>query len=144
MENASKALIIAGAILLSILIIAMGVYFLNVSQEIIPENPLGDVEIQQFNSKFEDYEGESVNGSKVKTLLTTLRTHNIANQDDKSRRVGLNIDIPDAKVNKDRDNITTSDITTASGKVKAGQTYTVELEFDDNSGLVDMINISEK
>ena len=73
MENASKALIIAGAILLSILIIAIGMYIYTSSQATI-QNSMTDMntqEIQAFNSNFTTYEGKQT-GSQVKALLQKL------------------------------------------------------------------------
>lgn len=69
MENASKALIIAGAILLSISIIALGMFALNSVTGSIPDEPLKDVEISQFNSTFDKYVGSNVSGSRVRSLL---------------------------------------------------------------------------
>jgi len=73
MENASKALIIAGAILLSILIIAIGMYIYTSSQATI-QNSMTDMntqEIQAFNSNFTAYEGKQT-GSQVKALIQKL------------------------------------------------------------------------
>lgn len=58
MENASKALIIAGAILLSILIIALGVFVFNQAKSAVGNTGLSDQEVAAFNSKFDSYEGK--------------------------------------------------------------------------------------
>ena len=55
MENASKALIIAGAILLAILLITLGILVYNQAAGVINSNAMSDVEIQQFNQKFLQY-----------------------------------------------------------------------------------------
>ena len=67
MENASKALIIAGAIILSILIIALGMAVFNMAS-----NPAQDAAAsiesqaaQAFNSTFEPYIKENITGSSV-------------------------------------------------------------------------------
>ncbi|MCR5185982.1 MAG: hypothetical protein K6D97_02555 [Clostridia bacterium] len=73
MENASKALIIAGAILLSILIIAIGMYIYSSAQAQV-ENSITNMstsEIEGFNSTFTSYQGEQT-GSQVKALLNRL------------------------------------------------------------------------
>ena len=73
MENASKALIIAGAILLSILIIAIGMFIYTSSQSTINESmiQMSTQEIEAFNSQFTIYEGDQ-SGSKVKSMISKL------------------------------------------------------------------------
>lgn len=72
MENASKALIIAGAILLSILIIALGIFIFNQARGAINTNTLDSTEIATFNDPITQYTGESVLGSSVRSLVTKL------------------------------------------------------------------------
>ncbi len=73
MENASKALIIAGAILLSILIIAIGMYIYTSSQATITQSMDGMTtsELEAFNSNFTSYAGAQT-GSQVKALIGRL------------------------------------------------------------------------
>ena len=80
MENASKALIIAGAILLSILIIALGVYIFNMAKSSTNTDSLSSLELSTFNSQFTQYEGEQL-GSSVKALLTAIIASNKTNED---------------------------------------------------------------
>ena len=75
MENASKALIIAGAILLSILIIALGVFVFNQAKSAVGNTGLSDQEVAAFNSKFDSYEGKQ-KGSSVKALVNTVKNYN--------------------------------------------------------------------
>ena len=65
MENASKALIIAGAILLAIVIISLGLIVVNNVRNVTDNTNLSEQEIQSFNAKFTAYEGDSVAGSRV-------------------------------------------------------------------------------
>lgn len=74
MENASKALIIAGAILLSILIIALGVFIFNMARSSIDTNALDSVTISTFNEPLTQYEGKTV-GTSVKSLLSNVITN---------------------------------------------------------------------
>lgn len=73
MENASKALIIAGAILLSILIIAIGMYIYNSSTKSINDavSQISQQEVSTFNNQFSMYEGKQV-GTNVKALINKL------------------------------------------------------------------------
>ena len=73
MENASKALLIAGAILLSILIIAIGMFIYNSAQSTV-NNSLTSMttqEVDAFNNQFVSYEQEQ-SGSNVKALIGRL------------------------------------------------------------------------
>lgn len=77
MENASKALIIAGAILLAILIIALGVFIFQRAQNSASDlGGLDETKVQSVNQKYENYEGSSVTGSDVRALMTKVRTNN--------------------------------------------------------------------
>ena len=69
MENASKALIIAGAILLSILLISLGIMIFNQAQDTINNSGMSQAEKSAFNQKFIKYEGDNQKGSVVKSLL---------------------------------------------------------------------------
>lgn len=73
MENASKALLIAGAILLCILIIAIGMFIYNSAQSTITDSltSMSTQEIDAFNNQFVSYEG-SQTGSNIKALMGRL------------------------------------------------------------------------
>jgi len=70
MENASKALIIAGAILIAILIVSLGILiFNNFARKAQDSANMDEQEIAAFNSKIKPYLGNSVAGSQVNALL---------------------------------------------------------------------------
>ena len=73
MENASKALIIAGAILLSILLISLGIMIFTQAQDTVNNSGMSDAEIQTFNSKLQKYESTAgISGSQVKTMINEI------------------------------------------------------------------------
>jgi len=78
MENASKALIIAGAILLAIVIISLGLVVVNNVRNVTDNTNLSEQEIQSFNAKFIAYEGENVSGSRVNSLIQQVISTNQA------------------------------------------------------------------
>lgn len=123
MENASKALIIAGAILLAILLISLGIMIFNQAQDTVNNSGMTQAEITTFNNKFLKYEGTQ-KGSVVKSLVNEV----IASNADSSN--------PVVKVNGTGGGITTSDIDTTA-------TYTVALEYNSN-GRVANITYSTK
>jgi len=75
MENASKALIIAGAILLSILIIGLGMSVYNNATSSTSSANLDSTEVQAHNSKFLSYSGRQ-KGSNVRALINAIRSNN--------------------------------------------------------------------
>ena len=76
MENASKALIIAGAILLAILLISLGMMVLNKATGILDSEQLDQAAVTTFNQKFTKYEGEKVKGSNVRSLISEVAAYN--------------------------------------------------------------------
>ena len=76
MENASKALIIAGAILLAILIIALGVFIFNQASDTANTDQLVSIEADSHNRTFQNYEGSGKKGSQVNSLIDEIRKNN--------------------------------------------------------------------
>ena len=129
MENVSKALIIAGAILLAILLISLGILIFNQAQDTVNNSGMSQAEITAFNNKFLKYEGNRQKGSVVKSLINEV----LASNSDSS--------LPDVTVSVDGETKTsTSDIDTK-------KEYKVELEYEntadsDNLGYVKNIKIT--
>lgn len=71
MDNASKALIMAGAILLAVAIVGLGVYLFSLSQGLIDtaESSLGGLTTELQNNELLKYEGERVRGTQVRKLV---------------------------------------------------------------------------
>lgn len=81
MENASKALIIAGSILIAIMIISLGIYIFKQYSSFTKENAdLSEQEISAFNSKITAYLGEGISGSQVNALLQYCLANNMSAQ----------------------------------------------------------------
>ncbi len=126
MENASKALIIAGAILLAILLISLGIMIFSQAQDTVNNSGMSKAEIETFNSQFLKYEGDR-KGSVVKTMVSEAIA---SNADDNHKNNSATV-----KVNGS-DSITTSGIDTT-------KTYKVEMEYGTN-GRINNIKYSEK
>ena len=90
MENASKALIIAGAILLSILIIAIGMYIYTSSHNSISEagSQISEQEKTSFNQQWNTYEGAQ-GGNNVKSLLQKVIANCNTNKEEDQRLVDI-------------------------------------------------------
>lgn len=135
MENASKALIIAGAILLAILIISLGILIFGQAKGVIDGNAMSDVEIQQFNGKFTMYEGERVRGATVNSMLQTVLANNVSADDDNRKvkiegNAGISMEISDTSI--------------PANKAKTGAIYKVTCNYgtgNGNKGLVTSISV---
>ena len=120
MENASKALIIAGAILISILIVGLGVIIYSNVSGIAQGQTLDSQEITAHNSPFTGYFGDYVSGSNVKALLTQVQANNsAANRNDET--VGNYIYVVDG-----------SGAAITSSSIKTGKMYYVRLPQADS------------
>lgn len=70
MENATKALLIAAAVLLTILIISLALVIINKSQTSSDmDSTLSEIEVQTLNSKYKQHEGRC-GGTTVKQILS--------------------------------------------------------------------------
>ena len=109
MENASKALIIAGAIILSILIIALGMYIYQQASGAAQGTNLDPQKAQAYNAEFISYEGVRT-GTDVKQLVGAIINHNRVNQDDTSRLILIEDAAGDATRDPDDTNWTTNKV----------------------------------
>ena len=128
MENASKALIIAGAILLAILIISLGIMIYNQASGVVNNNAMTEVEVTSFNQKFEQYMGDKVRGANVNSLVNAVKTNNMAT-DDESEQVTVTGDVQVDKTGK------------VTGSASTGKTYKVEATTYTTGGLIETISV---
>lgn len=136
MENATKALLIAAAVLVAIIIISLGVYVVSLAQNQMEgaESGLNDVEIQSFNSTYKSYEGKSVSGTKVKALVDAVYNHNLT-ESDESRKIEL-VDGTNATIlAKEQED------PTQKPAIKTGKRYSVTCVPEKKSGLITKIQI---
>ena len=87
MENASKALIIAGAILLAILIIGLGMFIYNQAADTLGSADISGQQVDSYNREFIQYEGTR-QGSQVRTLINNIKAHN-RNAGDPSQQIQI-------------------------------------------------------
>lgn len=130
MENASKALIIAGAILLAILLISLGILVFNQASQSANANALTEAQKTAFNEKFTKYEGDKVKGSMVKTMIQEVTASN-SNED--------NVD----SYGKIAVKYGATDITTDMSAIKTNKSYKVVVKLNTTKGIVEQITISD-
>ena len=137
MENASKALIIAGAILLSILLISLGIMVYRQAAGVVDSNAMDEVAVSAFNQKFEQYVGDNIRGANVNALMRAVVQNNLTNASDTSKQVTLNAS--SAEWNGTKPN---SKITAASGSALTGKSYKVATTQDTKSGYITTITVT--
>lgn len=125
MENASKALIIAGAVLLAILVLSLMIYMVSSGGDFLLSSTGNEQnEAKTFNSRFLKYESSNdkkTSGEDVKQLLKDV---NAINKDE-----------------DDTNNITLTGLTT-SNEIRNNREYNVTLSYSEETGKVNSINIS--
>lgn len=138
MENATKALLIAAAILIAIVVITLGVFVLGKGSTLVKDNSdMSDVEISTYNSKFEAYFGTNVRGAQVNQLISAINQHNKANGDDESKQILVTGDFSG------------DGIESITDKAETGKAYKVDVDNDGgkgytSGGLIKTIKITKK
>lgn len=148
MENATKGLMIAGAILIAIVLIGIGVMLITQAQGVLDESTtqFDQLTVQTFNSKFVNYEGTQ-KGSNVKALIDNVNTSNLsaANEDtylEKGVNVVFDSAIGATNIIGNVEDYDTVAATRAKSKINSGQTYYVAIRTA-KTGLVCEIGISQ-
>ncbi len=141
MENASKALIIAGAILLAILIISLGIMIYRQASGVVDSNAMDEVAVSTFNEKFQQYAGENIRGANVNALINSIVQNNLSNSGDESKQVHLTVTATNWNGTKPSDAIVTSN--TASGSAQTGRSYEITTTPDPQSGYITTITIKD-
>lgn len=127
MENASKALIIAGAILVSILLISVGVLVMQ-SMNPMTEQAQSQTEgmgIKTFNAQFTGYEGEGRTAAQIRALISDVKANNAVN--DNVKLVKTDSATADA--------FTISDVSNS-------KKYKVTLHYNSSTGYIDYIIVA--
>ena len=124
MENASKALLIAGSILIVILLIAVGMMVFGGAQSNIEGSisSMSTQEVEAFNNQYLMYNGDQ-KGSSVKSMINKVIANN-SNED--GRDITINSEEPTGDLLNDYVNT---------------KTYKVSFDYDTTSGAIKNINI---
>jgi len=151
MENATKGLMIAGAILIAIVLIGIGVFLVSQAQGWITQGgqQFSDMEKSAFNSQFENYEGLQT-GANVKALITKINTNNLQCAEDGTlNEKGISIVYSAASSTSIPNGVSVENVTTFDSTntisirtdINSGKRYKVSLSYSD-SGLVDKVTIA--
>lgn len=134
MENASKALLIAGAVLICIVLISIGMLIVNSSQDVTSQ--VDDItktqSVTSFNSTYSNYQGTQ-KGAAVKTLFQSVSANNSQNTSEHTVTIVL-----------DGRTITkASDITAAAADIVSSATYKIVMSGIDGDGYINEITIQK-
>ncbi len=148
MENASKALLIAGAVLIVIVLISVGMLIVSQANKITDqtEGITTSQAAQTFNNQFTNYTGTQ-SGSSVKTLLTLIATNNATNKDTGTNVITVKLTDSKSAANTPAHNgLTDVNETAIINKyvtnVPNSAKYTVETSEFDTSGYIKKITIT--
>ena len=126
MDNASKAIILAGSVLIAMGLVGLGIYLFRSTGEAVKEtaSSITSNEIMAINSKFTRYRGECV-GVEVKGLIRSVNTHN---------------HISDATVRVNGADVTDASLDRILSEYTETQTYHVDFDYN-GAGLITNIKI---
>lgn len=137
MENASKALIIAGAILLAILIIALGMRIFGNANLDVNMDPQ---KARAFNAEFEGHFGKKRSGSDARALYDAVAAHNRTAEDESLK---ITVKLPTATTGAGVDTGSKPTTNYSGDKLLKGKVYDITgSNYDSKSGYLTEITIA--
>ena len=147
MDNASKALIIAGAVLIAVMLVSVGVAIYQQAQGVVDQgqSSMNALEIKMANAKYTTYEKEGQNRNAIVQLLNQVIQGYKQNDEHVvfvtiKAKDGSGVTMPtDSTLDKSND---VAKITKARDVIRktTNLTYNVTTETD-NSGYIDHVKI---
>ena len=133
MDNASKALIMAGAILIAVAIVGIGIYIFSAANGMTDDalNQIDALTVTSINSQLQQYEG-TIRGREVKALLNTARSINKQNALPDSQQIMAKL--PGAKSG--------AIIPDDTSSIKDNSTYKVTFTYGGPGGYISLITIA--
>lgn len=97
MENASKALLMTGSILIGIILLSLGVYIYNIMSEAKKAESmiLSEEQLVKYNSEFLAYDKSRMYGTDVISVLNKARDNNERYKDDESMFINISFSLLD-------------------------------------------------
>ena len=135
MENATKALLIAAAVLIAILIISLGLVVYNNSANTVNQANLSSQEIQAQNEKFTRYNGNNKRGSEVNSLLQTALNYNLNTTDEGNKVV--------VEYGADKQKLVDKNSKSITKQMDTSKLYNITVNYGGAGGLVDKITITD-
>ena len=129
MENASKALIIAGAILLAILLISLGIMIFNQAQDTVSGSGMDQAAVSTFNNQLLKYEG-SIKGTMVKSMIQEVLAINAEADNNDSITVSV-------KLGEQGETTTPK-----TSSIINNNTYKVVMSYEGTSNRINLITVT--
>lgn len=125
MENASKALIIAGAILISIILISIGVMVVNSGTQLTDEaaRQMSEQELQAYNRKYTQYIGNQ-RGSSIRSIIQDVMANNSTSPE-------MPIKVTITATGMSSGTFEGNAISPLIGQVKSSSSYDMQVEYSD-------------
>ena len=145
MENATKALIIAGSILIAILLITFGVTTFNSTRGTTEsvKGTMDATEIATFNNKFAGYVGKNINAAKVRSLVNVI----ISNNSTSSHKVALIIPVNGTATTYSWTAATAGTVagnmSSAAAALSNSDTYDVVTDYDASGSIITLITVTK-
>ncbi len=131
MENISKALLIAGGVLFAILVLTLLIIFRgNISSYFTEQHNAKILEqVTEFNNKFENYNGQTIRGSELISVMNRVVDYNRTYSDIQgAERVIIRVEFPD---NHQKDLLYTG-VTMSSSDILFANSTISNVSGDDN------------
>ena len=130
MENASKALIIAGAILLAILLISLGIMIYTQAQNTVQNSGMNQAAVTSFNNQFIKYEG-SIKGTMVKSMIQEVLA---VNADSSTNEYSVTVNTKKNPVTSNIVNNNTYKVTMQYGSSGHGRITDIKVKIGTKTG----------
>lgn len=140
MENATKALLIAGAILIAIVLIAVGIRVLSSTSGVTDsvDQVSTAMGVSVFNSQFEAYTEGTQSASEVKTLISKIV---VTHRDDSEHKVTVETKTITGNNLTNANWLNENDIPLITRRLQTNYQYTVEIADHDSKGYISKIRI---
>lgn len=104
---------------------------------VINNTNVDEIEVNDFNQKFQNYESTNLKGATVKGLLTTIQSHNEAQENSDKTIKEIHFDAEEYEV-------TDQNIAYLKSSIETQTSYRVEFEKDEDTGMIYRAVINKK
>lgn len=145
MENASKALLIAGAVLIVIVLISVGMLIVNQASSVTDQaaDLTTGQAVDTFNTQFQNYAGVQ-KGSSIKSLLSSISTSNATNENTSKHLITVTIVDGTTATAALAATSNSTEITKKVSEIVNSAKYKVELTAKDTEGYINAITITRQ
>ncbi len=133
MENATKALLIAAAVLVAILVISLGLVIYQQAAETVESINMSDQQVTANNEKFVRYNGANKKGTEVNAMLKTVLQANLdaAASNELAKQVEVTGDVT----------LATNATSLPAAQADPSALYTITVVYGGQGGLVSEIQV---